>query len=67
MIILWTSDPVRDARVYEEWTRPKSIGVCEQCSDLIFDFEDYYEINGNMVHEDCLTDWAEQFKKGGKY
>lgn len=67
MIILWTSDPVKDARAYEENTRTKPIGICEQCSDLIYDCDEYYEICGDMIHEDCLTDWAEQFKKGGKF
>ena len=58
----WTDNPERDAeRDYEE-REPKKIGVCEECSDPIYDGEDYYEIDGDMLHEDCLYDWAHKYK-----
>lgn len=58
-----TNDPARDAERYYEETKPKSIGVCEHCSDPIFEGEDYYDIHGDMIHEDCLREWAdEQYK-----
>lgn len=60
-MIMWTDNPERDAERYYEETKPKSIGVCEHCSDPIYDYEDYYDIDGDMVHEDCIRDYAERW------
>lgn len=59
---LWTDNPERDAERHYEDTKPKKIGVCEHCSDPIYDYEEYYVIHGDMIHDDCLRDWAEQYK-----
>ena len=37
------------------------IGKCEHCGDDIYASEDYYEIEGEIIHEDCLREWAEKF------
>lgn len=39
------------------------IGTCDACSDPIYKSDDYYDIDGVLLHEDCLTDWAAQYKK----
>ena len=39
------------------------IGNCENCSEPIFKGEEHYEIDDILLHEDCLYDWASQFKK----
>lgn len=41
------------------------IGNCENCSDPILAGEDHYNIDGVILHEDCLWDWAEQFMVRG--
>ena len=42
---------------------PEYIGNCEHCSDVIYDDEDYYDIDGVLLHEDCLKDWADEYKR----
>lgn len=39
---------------------PEVIGECF-CGEEIFAGEDYYNIEGELVHECCLTEWAEQY------
>ena len=38
------------------------VGECAACGDLIYAHEERYDIEGELIHEDCLSDWAEQFK-----
>jgi hypothetical protein len=38
------------------------IGKC-WCGDHIHADESYYEIEGVLLHEDCLKDWAKQFRR----
>lgn len=61
--MMWTNNPARDAERYHEHLEDsgKKIGVCEHCSDPIFEGEDYYDIDGDMVHEDCIRDYAERW------
>ena len=56
----WTDNPERDAERYYEETKPKRIGVCEQCSDAIYEDDEHYDIDGDMIHWDCLRDWADE-------
>lgn len=43
----------------------KYIGICDECSDPILEGEDYYEIDGLLLHEDCLREYAQaNWKKG---
>lgn len=47
---------------------PEGIGVCEYCGETIYAYETHYDIYGELVHEDCLREWAEEHKKnGGNY
>lgn len=38
------------------------IGTCAGCGGDIYDDESYYDIDGELVHEDCLDRWAEQYR-----
>lgn len=40
---------------------PEPIGKC-WCGEPIHADETRYEIGGEIIHEDCLKDWAEQYK-----
>jgi len=40
---------------------PEVIAHCAQCGDDIYAVEDYYEIDGEIIHEDCLREWAEKY------
>ena len=64
-MILWTDNPERDAARYYEENKPKKIGVCEQCSDPIYEGDDHYDIDGDMVHWDCLTDYMDKYRVRG--
>ena len=44
-----------------------AVGICEGCGMRIYEFEDYYDINGELVHEECLLDWAAQYVVGNKH
>lgn len=45
---------------------PVVIGECAACGDDIHADEDrYYLPDGEMIHEDCLHDWAKQFRVSG--
>lgn len=41
---------------------PEPIGKC-WCGDQIHADESYYEIEGVLLHEDCLRDWAKQYRR----
>lgn len=41
--------------------QPKLVGYCEHCKEAVYRYEDYYDIDGELVHEDCLTDWAKKY------
>lgn len=41
---------------------PAPLGYCVTCGEAIVFGDDYYEIDGELIHEDCLTDWAAQFR-----
>jgi len=45
------------------YPEPEFAGECAECGDLIYKHEDYYDIDGMLLHEECLTDWAAQYKK----
>ena len=38
------------------------IGTCAGCGGDIYDDESCYDIDGELVHEDCLDRWAEQYR-----
>lgn len=55
-------DPVADA---EDWASREApvIGECEYCHEPIHEGEDYYDIDGTLLHDDCDLDWLRQYKK----
>lgn len=36
----------------------KIYGYCDYCGGEIYEGEDVYEIFGDVIHEDCLLDYA---------
>lgn len=38
----------------------KIFGYCDHCGGEIYMGEDIYEINGDIIHEDCLLDYARE-------
>ena len=40
---------------------PETVGKC-WCGAFIHADEQYYEIDGELIEEDCLRDWAEQYR-----
>lgn len=43
-------------------TEPEVIGYCAQCKEAIYETDDRYDIEGVALHDDCLRDWAKQFR-----
>ena len=41
---------------------PEPIGRCVQCGADIYPSDDHYNIEGELVCDDCLTDWARKYK-----
>lgn len=41
---------------------PEVIGYCAACNSEIYETDDCYDIDGDMIHDDCLTAWAEKFR-----
>lgn len=42
--------------------KPSVVGYCSVCGMLIEDGETFYDIEGELVHEDCLMDWAKKYR-----
>ena len=40
---------------------PETVGKC-WCGSFIHADEQYYEIDGELIEEDCLRDWAEKYR-----
>lgn len=36
------------------------VAHCDCCGDEIYEGEDVYEIDGDLIHEDCLWDYAKR-------
>lgn len=37
-------------------------GYCENCNEPIYQGEDIYEIDGILLHDDCLYDYMRMFR-----
>lgn len=63
-MMFYSDDPIRDAERHQAWldARQEVIGKCEHCGDNIYADEDYYDIEGEIIHEDCLREWAEKYR-----
>ena len=66
--MFYTDDPVRDAEMYDRYMEREmehsKVGVCDHCCEAIYGCDKYYDIEGYLLHDDCLIEWAAQFKKG---
>lgn len=56
-----------DIRLAEESRREQSrkehvVGVCANCGEEVLSYEEHYNINGDLVHGDCVMVWLEQFR-----
>ena len=52
-----------DGCMYCHEQKAEKIGVCEHCSDPITEGDSYYDIDGTLIHWDCLREWAAQYLK----
>lgn len=41
---------------------PEPIGKCEYCGEDILSGDEHYAIDGEMLHWDCLREWAEKYR-----
>lgn len=41
---------------------PRAVGRCAGCGDGIVEGEEYYKFGDDVVHDDCLREWAEKFR-----
>ena len=46
----------------EREAREHVIGYCAVCDEAVYDDSDYFDVNGELVHFECLGEWAEQFR-----
>lgn len=46
-------------------TDPEPIGRCAVCKEPIYADEDRYDMDGDLLHEDCLAEWARKYLKEG--
>lgn len=64
--MVWTDEPAFDAERYDaeqEYRRRRSCrGRCAFCGEDVNSYDDYYCIGVELVHDDCLLDWAAQFR-----
>lgn len=56
-----TDDPIRDAENHANREVPE-VGICEVCHEPIHPWEDYYDVEGTLLHDDCGLDWLKQYK-----
>ena len=64
----YSDDPVRD---FDRWDADQERrrerchrGRCTHCGEDVYEYDDYYDIEGDLVHSECLVDWAEQYRRG---
>lgn len=39
----------------------KPVGYCAHCGQEIYEGETVYDIDGELIHEDCLADFAAEY------
>ena len=42
---------------------PEPIGCCEACGEPVYAWDDRYNVEGEIIHSECLRDWAEKYKE----
>lgn len=55
-------DPVADAEEYANRPTP-IVGRCVECGKAIATWEIRYEIQGDLICDDCIYEWLAQFRK----
>lgn len=50
-------------RNFEEKEELDPIAQCECCGSEIMPWEDYYDIDGTFIHDECGLDYLKQFRK----
>ena len=62
----YTDDPVRDFERYDrdQWRRQERMckGKCAHCGEDVYEYEEHYDLDGDLVHSDCLMGWADNYK-----
>lgn len=41
---------------------PETIGRCAACGQSVLADDDRYDIDGEIIHLDCLSDWARKYR-----
>lgn len=66
MSLYQSDDPGRDVERWEAHSERRRArryrGKCAHCGEPIYGGEPHYDIDGELVHEECLFDWAESYK-----
>ena len=55
-------DPIADAHDYANRDMPLR-GKCAVCKKDIPMWADYYQIEDELIHDECIYDWVGQFRK----
>ena len=55
-------DPIADAHDHANRDMP-SRGRCTVCNKDIYTWETYYQIEDELIHDECIYDWIGQFRK----
>ena len=50
-----------DFIVYEDDNKRREIGKCEQCGTSIYTDMNYYHIEEDMICEDCINEYVNNF------
>ena len=59
----WDRDsPLADAHDYAN-RDVKKVGICERCKEPIYGWEDYYDIEGVLLHYDCEFGYMARYLK----
>lgn len=59
----WDRDaPIEDAHDHANRDMPE-VGTCEHCGKPIYGWEDYYDIDGVLLHFNCEYEYMNKFLK----
>lgn len=39
----------------------EALGYCAECDEPVYVDQEHYDIEGELVHDECLTDWAKKY------
>ncbi|MBQ2956264.1 MAG: hypothetical protein IJE08_07370 [Clostridia bacterium] len=48
-------------------TEERIAGQCDECKEDIFEGETIYNLDGILLHEDCLLDYVRLFRRTAEY